>query len=144
MKTLNFKIEDDDLALLNYYRNTPEGGNSPQADFVKTAILEKCERTKHLRAGGLILEVPNPCNFNIGEDEKAKIIQVLKKADVELTGINPAVGSYLTELVAYLQGHFYTLTEKRRKTHSDNLLKDDIFEMLGPEPDKAEGSGHED
>ncbi|MCL5058704.1 MAG: hypothetical protein M1130_12085 [Actinobacteria bacterium] len=137
MKTLNFKIEDDDLALLNYYRSTPEGGNTPQADFVKTAILEKCERTKHLRAGGFILEIPNPDNFNINDDAKIKVLQALRAADAVLAEINPALG--LSEIITYYTDHFFKMSEIRRRSHSENSNKDFNFEVLGVEACETEG-----
>lgn len=128
MKTINQKLEDSELKRMNYYRNTPQGGNTMQSNFIKTAIREKCERTRHLRAGGFILEIPNPDNFRITEDDKAKIMQVLKNADAELAGIYPAAGSYLTDMIAYLQYHFYKMTDKQRKNFEDNFERDLEFE----------------
>jgi len=136
LKTLNFKIEEYDLDILNYYRATPEGGNLSQADFVKSAILEKCERTRHIRAGGLILEIPNPDNFSINEDAKIQVLKTLREADAVLAEINPALG--LSEIIAYYTDHFFKMSDIRRKALKENDRKDEEFEILGVVVDETE------
>lgn len=138
MKSIAFKVADSELERLNYYKDTPEGGETIISKFVKAAILEKCERIRHLRTGGFILEFPNPDNFHISEEDKAKIIRVLTKANAELAGIDPALGSYLSEMVAYLQWNFYTMTVKQRKTFEDNFIKDLEFDATLDEMEDAE------
>jgi len=141
MKNISFKVEDNDLERLNYYRTTPEGGKAVIAEFVKAAILERCEKIRHLRAGGLILNVPNPDIDLISDDEKAKIMQVLRRTDAELAEVNPLMGSYLTDIIAYLQHHFYAMPDKQRKMFEENLSKDLVFEAkldFGDSPDETE------
>ncbi len=138
IKTLNFKINENDLGLLNYYRSTPEGGSTPQADFVKAAILEKCEKTKHLRAGGLILEIPNPDGFKIDNEAKIRVLRALRTADAELAEINPALS--LSEIIAYYTDHFFKMSDMRRKTFINNDKKDFSFEVLGLKADETESN----
>lgn len=141
MKNISFKVNESELKRLNYYKDTTEGGKTIIADFVKSAIIEKCERVNHLRAGGYSITVPNPDNFIITDEEKEKTMQVLTQAVADLSRTNGVVGGYLTEIIAYLQFHFYTMSDKQRKVFENNFSNDLEFDA---ELDEMENIEHEE
>jgi hypothetical protein len=125
MKTINQKIADSDLKKLNYYRDK---AGLTQAAFILAAIKEKCERERHLRAGGMVLTIPSPDNnIVIDTEQKAAFLETLKEADLKLNKIIPGMLD-LSELAAFYFDHFFRMTDKQRQAFQNNFYKDLKFE----------------
>lgn len=131
LKTLNFKIDNELLERVNYYRAEDANGAMSQADFVNKALEEKCDRTKTLRSGGMLLKIPNPNNFVATDEQKIEIILKLSTCANTLMQINPGLSFGVDEILSYAKQLLITLPAEKRKEFELNFYKDLDFENKG-------------
>lgn len=129
MKTLgmNLQFHPAKLARVNRYRNIS------QSDFAKLSLEEKCDREQSLRAGGMILAVPNP---TIGEwgtpgmiaERHEKTLEILDRTQQELKAAG-ASDFGLGEIAAWLTYLYEDASEAQLTSFESAFYEDARWEM---------------
>lgn len=131
LKTLNFKVEEKLLNKVNYYRSVDLKGPRSQAEFLIEALEEKCQRTRRLRGGSLLLSIPNPINFKLSDEQKTEIVLKLAECTNDLLKISPYMSFGIDEILVYAKEILITMPEEKRKElkqrfHTDLKIEDEL------------------
>lgn len=113
LKTINVKVDERLLDRVNYYREVDQNGAMSQADFVIKALNEKCERTKALRSGSKIIEIPNPVLRGISKEDEEKVIGIIFEAMKKIGEIDYNLNLGLEEIMIFLKRYSLTSENKR-------------------------------
>lgn len=121
LKATSFKIDDEILNKMRYVCG--EAGIS-QADFIKAAINNECEKIRRERNGGAVVTLPNPQNFIFSDEEAREAVGVLSDAANKLSKINPALDFGLHNISDYATARLFKDSKKQREIFAANLYKD--------------------
>ena len=127
-KNINVKVDERLVEKVNYYRKLEPNGEMSQPDFVVKALEEKCNRTKRIRGGGMVLNIPNPDMFRKTENQKEEILKVLAECSISLKKINPGLSFGIDEIMIYAKQHMFEMTNKQLKKFQENFYSDLKFE----------------
>lgn len=126
-KTINVKVDERLLDRVNYYRDVDPNGTMSQADFVIKSLEEKCDKTKALRGGSKIIEIPNPDLRGISSENEEKVIGILFEAIKQIGEIDYGINLGLEEIMIFIKRHSLK-TDNQKAEVLSNGCDDVAFE----------------
>lgn len=124
LKATSFKLEEKVLTLMKYYCGC---AGISQAEFIKSAIIEKCETIQTERCGGMIGRIPNPQINHYTPDQAGTAINILSEAATSLTKNCPGLDFGLYEIADFASERLYKNTDRQREQFMSNFNNDIDF-----------------
>ncbi len=120
-KVLSVRIDEELIEQINYFCGVL---GISQADFVTSALVEKVERQRFEREGGLTLTVPNPQRFVHTKEQAEKIMKEISDVANRVTVTNCALDGGLNEIVVFYLQRLFKDSDEDRKRFENNFYND--------------------
>ena len=104
-KNINVKVDERLLERVNYYRGLDLNGEMSQADFVIKALKEKCNKTKALRSGSKLIEIPNLDLRGVSKEKEEEILDIIFEAMTKIGKIDSGLNLGLEEIMIFIKRH---------------------------------------
>lgn len=104
-KNINVKVDERLVERVNYYRGLDPNGEMSQADFVIKALEEKCNKTRAIRKGSKLIEIPNLDLRGISKENEEKVLDIIFEAMTKIGKVDSGLNLGLEEIMIFIKRH---------------------------------------